>query len=195
MPALSCYNRSDCQPALRGLDCRHESKKLLVRKEEDSYVFDAGTKAPSDLGKSKVDLSGWSFPVNPREQWDQMYNEAWRLERDYFYDRKMHGLDWPAIREKYRPLAEGVTDRSELNDVLAQMVSELSALHIFVRGGDLRKGPGEIANSSLGARLERDESAGGYRVDHIFQTDPDLPQALAPLARPGVEVREGDVIW
>jgi tricorn protease len=179
---------------VRGYELSGDRKKIMVRKGEDFYVFDAGTKAPSDLGKSKVDLSGWSFSVDPREQWNQMYNEAWRLERDYFYDRNMHGLDWPAIREKYRPLAERVTDRSELNDVLAQMVSELSALHIFVGGGDLRKGADDVANASLGARLDRDESAGGYRVEHIYRSDPDLPKALSPLARPGIDIQEGDVI-
>lgn len=179
---------------VRGYELSGDHKKIMVRKGEDFYVFDAGTKAPSDLEKSKVDLSDWSFSVEPREQWNQMYNEAWRLERDYFYDRDMHGLDWPAIREKYRSLAERVTDRSELNDVLAQMVSELSALHIFVRGGDLRKGTDEVANASLGARLVRDEAGGGYRIEHIYRSDPDLPKSLAPLARPGIDIQEGDVI-
>ncbi len=179
---------------VRSYELSGNRKKIMIRKGEDFYVFDAGSKAPSDLGKTKVDLSGWSFSLDPEEQWAQMYNEAWRLERDYFYDRDMHGLDWPAIREKYRPLAERVTDRGELNDVLAQMVSELSALHIFVRGGDLRKGNDEIDNASLGARLVRDEAARGYRVDHIYRSDPDLPRGLSPLARPGIDIQEGDVI-
>jgi tricorn protease len=179
---------------IRDYEISANQKKILVRKENDFYVFDSGTKAPSDLSKNKVDLSGWSFSLDPREEWNQMYNEAWRLERDYFYDRGMHGLDWPQIREKYRPLAERVTDRSELSDVLSQMVSELSALHIFVVGGDLRRGADQINNASLGATLERDESSGGYRVEHIYTSDPDLPDALGPLARPGVEIEEGDVI-
>ena len=79
-----------------------DSKKLLVRKENDLYVFDAGDKAPEKLDESKVDLGRWTFSFDPREQWRQMFVEAWRLERDYFYDRGMHGLDWPTIREKYR---------------------------------------------------------------------------------------------
>lgn len=179
---------------VRGYELSGDGKKVIVRQKDDFYVFDVGTKAPSELNKSKVDLSGWSFSLNPREEWTQMYNEAWRLERDYFYDRGMHGLDWPAIRAKYRPLADRVTDRGELSDVLAQMVSELSALHIFVRGGDLRRGEDEVANSSLGARLERDEAAGGYRIEHIYKNDPDLPDSLSPLAKPGVDVQEGTVI-
>jgi len=123
-----------------------------------------------------------------------MFTEAWRLERDYFYDRGMHGLDWPAIRTKYLPLVDRVTDRAELSDILAQMVSELSALHIFVRGGDVRPGTDNVWPASLGATLSRDDKAGGYRVDHIIRTDPDRPERRPPLARPGVDVAEGDVI-
>ena len=73
----------------------------------------------------------------------------------------MHGVDWPAMREKYLPLVERVTDRAELSDLLAQMVSELSALHTFVRGGDTREGTDRVALASLGAVLTRDEAAGG----------------------------------
>jgi len=74
------------------------------------------------------------------------------------------------------------------------MVSELSALHIFVYGGDQRRGTDDIGNGSLGCRLERDQAAGGYRVSHIYRSDPDRPETLAPLSRLGVDMQEGDVI-
>jgi tricorn protease len=170
-----------------------DGKKLLVRKGDALYVIDAAA-APADLAKKDVDLSHWALSVVPREEWRQMFVEAWRLERDYFYDRGMHGVDWPAIRKKYEPLVERVASRAELSDLLAQMVSELSALHIFVRGGDARKGEDDVAPASLGARLLRDEEAGGYRVEHIYKTDPDEPNLTGPLARPEAKVKEGDVI-
>jgi tricorn protease len=173
-----------------------DGKKLLVRKEKenDLYVFDAGDKAPEKLEESKVDLSRWTFSFDPREQWRQMFVEAWRLERDYFYDRGMHGLDWPKVREKYQTLVDRVRSRDELSDLLAQMVSELSALHIFVAGGDLRKGPDEVEVGSLGAELAKDAAAGGWRVARIYAADPDVPQALSPLRRDGAGIGEGDVI-
>ncbi|HEY7215580.1 MAG TPA: PDZ domain-containing protein, partial [Thermoanaerobaculia bacterium] len=171
-----------------------DGKKLLVSKEDQLYVFDAGDSGPDELEKAKVDLSGWTFAVAPREQWQQMFREAWRLERDYFYDPKMHGVDWPAMLEKYRPLSLRVTSRSELNDLLAQMVSELSALHTFVNGGAQRKGEDAIEVASLGALLARDEAAGGWRVEHLYRSDPDVPSAAGPLAAPGVDVGEGDVL-
>jgi tricorn protease len=123
-----------------------------------------------------------------------MFEEAWRLERDYFYDPNMHGIDWNAVREKYRPLADRVTSRSELSDLLAQMIGELSALHMFVVGGDLREPPDKVEVASLGAEVERDEAAGGLRVRRVYRGDPDEPDTVSPLARPGVGVREGDVI-
>ena len=124
-----------------------------------------------------------------------MFVEAWRVERDYFYDRGMYGVSWLAVREKYEPLVERVSCwKSELSDLLAQMLSELSALHIFVRGGDARKGDDNVAPSLLGARLVRDEQAGGYRVEHIYRSDPDEPHLTSPLARPEVRVKEGDII-
>ena len=129
-----------------------------------------------DLAKKDVPLADWALTVNPREEWQQMFAEAWRLERDYFYDRNLHGVDWKEVRKKYEPLAERVASREELADLLGQMVSELSALHIFVRGGDVRKGEDVFPPSFLGAVLTRDEGAGGYRVVHIYQTDPDDPE-------------------
>ena len=171
-----------------------DGKKLLVRKGDDLHVFTAADKAPEELAKSKLDLAGWRFAFAPREQWRQMFAEAWRLERDYFYDRSMHGVDWPAMRAKYEPLVERVTSRGELSDLLAQMVSELGALHIFVFGGDLRAGADPVEVASLGADLVPDPAAGGLRVARLYRADPDLPERLSPLAAPAVAAREGDVI-
>ena len=202
-PALLTYPIENLRPALdtfmvavRGYELSANGKKILLRKDgaPDIYVVDAGEKAPKELDKSRVDLSGWVLHFDPREEWRQEFTDAWRLERDYFYDRGMNGIDWPAMRAHYAPLVDRVTDREELSDVLAQMVSELSALHIFVRGGDIRKGEDSVLPASLGARLVRDEARGGYRVEHVYRSDTDEPNELAPLARYGVNVNEGDVI-
>jgi tricorn protease len=106
----------------------------------------------------------------------------------------MNGVDWPAMRDRYLPLVARVTDRAELSDIIGDMVGELSALHIFVFGGDMRKGQEDIDPASLGAGLVRDEEEGGYRIDRIYQADPDYPGLLSPLAKPGVDLKEGDVL-
>jgi tricorn protease len=106
----------------------------------------------------------------------------------------MQSVDWKQMRDRYLPLVDRVADRDDLNDVIAQMVSELSALHIFVFGGDSRKPLDQVDLASLGAVLRRDEKAGGYGVEHIYLHDPDLPNEAPPLARPDSIVREGEVI-
>lgn len=176
-----------------GMELSADGKTLLIRREKELFLADAGSDK-LDPKKSQVDLGGWTFAVNPRDEWQQMFAEAWRLERDYFYDRDMHGVDWPAMRKKYEPLLSRVTDRHELDDLIAQMVSELSALHIFVRGADVRKGPDDVAPARLGAALVRDMETGGYRVERIYKNDPDEPERASPLARPGVNVKAGETI-
>ncbi len=170
-----------------------DRKKLLIRKDDSFHVIASDAGAPAKLDDT-FNLDGWSFSLIPREEWRQIYTESWRMLRDYFYDRDMHQLDWPAVRKKYLPLVDRVSDRDELNDVIAEMAGELSTLHIFVRFGDEREGPDQVATASLGAQLKTDATAGGWRVEHIYHTDPDYPDSLAPLLQSGVDVKEGDVI-
>ncbi len=171
-----------------------DGEKLMVHKGDSLYVFGASGGRPDDLADSRVDLSKWTFSIDPREEWRQMMVEAWRLQRDYFYDPGLHGVDWQSVLDKHLPLVARLSDRSEFSDLLSQMVGELSALHIYIWGGDRRKGEDDITTASLGAVLERDERAGGYRISHIYRTDPNYPDELCPLARPGVDINEGDII-
>ena len=171
-----------------------DGKKILIRKDDRLYVADAKGKPLKDLSSARVSLKGWRFPISPREEWRQMFRDAWRLLRDYFYDPGMHGVDWPGMLAKYLPLVDRVTDRDELSDLFGELTGELSTLHHFVRGGDHREGPDQIEVASLGAVLKRDEAGGGYRVVALYSTDPDLPDERSPLARLGVEVAAGDVL-
>ncbi len=129
----------DMTDDVKSFELSQNGDKLLVRKDDGLYVIDASASSV-DLAKKDVPLTDWTLTVNPREEWKQMFAESWRLERDYFYDPHLHGVDWQEVRKKYEPLAERVASRAELADLIGQMVSELSALHIFVRGGDVRKG-------------------------------------------------------
>jgi tricorn protease len=181
-----------------------DGKKMLVRKQTDpkttdlwvldSSVKDSALKDPKTLADAHVDLKGWTFSVIPSDEYREALSDAWRLHRDYFYDPHMHGVNWPTMRSKYTELVGRVHDREELNDLIAQMVSELSLLHTFVVGGDIRHGDDQIQPATLGARLSRDAAAGGYIVEHIYQSDPDRPDKLGPLSRPGVDIAAGDAI-
>lgn len=179
---------------IRGFELSGDGQKIMVRRGTSFFVFDAVPRKPSNLQENAVDLSGWSYSIDMREDFRQLFIDAWRLERDYFYDPGMHGLDWNAVRDKYLPLVDRVTTRLELNDLIGMAVGELSALHVSVRGGDLRTGPDQIRVATLGARLERDDPGGGYRIDYIYRSDPDYPEELSPLADPDLNIREGDII-
>ncbi len=178
---------------VREFELSEDNTKMLLFKGDDYFVVDSGKDAPVKLEKS-VDLKNWTFSLRPRAERRQMFVEAWRLMRDYFYDTNMHGVDWPGMRDKYLPLVNRVRDRAELSDLIADMVGELSALHIFVFGGEFREGPDQVEPASLGAAWTRDEAHGGYRIDHIYKSDPDYPERLSPLARPGVNLGEGDIV-
>lgn len=186
----------------------------------DMFIVPAGAKAPdklgslpTEIGKVKTQLgratgdfskllddldrilvraSDWTITVDPKAEWRQMFADAWRLHRDFFYDRDMHGVDWLKIREKYRPLVERVADRDELNDVLAQMMGELGTLHSQIRPGDLRAAEDGGKPGFLGAVLAAEP--GGTRIVHIYRSDPELPDERGPLAQTGVDAREGDLI-
>ena len=174
-----------------GFEVSADGKKILIRKQTDLLLVDAtakgaGLRDSKTLADSTIDLKGWTFSVIPSDEFKEAFQDAWRLHRDYFYDKNMHGVSWTAMRDKYGELVNRVRDREELSDLISEMVGELSTLH--------RKGPDQIPLSALGARLARDNAAGGFVVQHIYQSDPDRPDRTSPLARPDVNVSEGDVL-
>ncbi len=180
---------------VRSAELAADGEKVLVRRGNNFYVIDARAQAVGNrIDDAQVSMQGWSFPMDVREDWRQIVVDAWRMERDYFYDPGMHGVDWDAALQKYLPLIDRVTTRAEVSDVIGRFVGELSALHTSVRGGDVRTGEESVSVPSLGARLMRDPAGGGYRVDYIYRSDPDYPDEMSPLADPYLDVSEGDVI-
>ncbi|MBX3012328.1 MAG: PD40 domain-containing protein [Caldilineaceae bacterium] len=187
IPVLVTNGVSRCELSLDG-------KKLMVQKGAAVYLLDAVAEMPKDLEKSRVPLGQWSFAVNPREEWRQMLLDAWRLQRDYFYDRNLHGVPWQEMLNRYLPLVERVTDRQELNDLIAQLMSELSALHTDVGTSDVRRGQDWVDLASLGAELARNDDAGGYTIHQLYRTDPEFPEQAGPLLVPEVNLAVGDTI-
>ncbi len=177
-----------------GYELSANGKKLMIRKGEGIYVVNASAAPPSELEKDAVNLKNWTFSFNPKEEWRQMFVDAWRLERDYFYDPNFQGVNYEATLKRFLPLVDRVMDRDELNDLISQIVGELSALHTFVVGGDIRRPTYDISIGSLGALLSRDDKAGGYKIEHIYQSDPNYLSVVSPLAKPGLNIETGDVI-
>ncbi len=172
------------------------SKLLIVKHKDDGpgdiFIVDPAAKAPEDLSKEQVRLADWALAINPRQEWQQMFVDAWRMHRDFSFDPGMRGVDWNAVRSRYEPFLARVSDRAELDDLLGQMSAELGILHSQVRGGEFRKDAENAVAASLGAAFQRD--AKGVRISHIYRTEAELPGARGPLQQPGVDVVVGDVI-
>ena len=155
-------------------------------------IVDAGDKLPSDVSRAKVSTDQWQLSISPQQEWQQIFEDAWLMHRDSFFDPKMRGVDWQAAKAKYQPLVDRLTDRNELNDIFTQMMGELNSLHSQVRGGDIAQDADAAKAAALGARLTQTDR--GVVISHIYQTDPELPLSASPLARIEVDAKEGDVI-
>ena len=136
---------------VKSFELSGDGKRILLRKGDTLAVIDASAGEKVDLDDKNVDLSGWRLTVDPREECRQMFVEAWRLERDYFYDRDMHGVDWPAVLAKYLPLVDRVTDRAELcRPARADDRRAVDAAHVRLRRRRARRADGRIEPASLG---------------------------------------------
>jgi tricorn protease len=129
--------------------------------------------------------------VDPRAEWRQVFTDAYRFERDYFYDPGMHGVDWEATRAKYARILEGAVTRWDVNVVLGEFIAELNASHTYNGGGDEQTSPAR-GTGMLGADWELEN--GAYRIRHIVRGGPWDADVRAPLAEPGLNVKEGDYV-
>lgn len=181
---------------LAGYALSADGKKLLLLRAkadngvEELQIVAAGAKAPEDLSRATLKLADWRLPNDPREEWVQMFNDAWRMHREFSFDPAMRGLDWEAIRRRYAALLPRVQDRIELDDLLAQMIGELGLLHSQIRPGEYRTAPDAPVPAALGAQIGAD--ARGLFIEHIYRSDPELPGERSPLAQSGVDARRGD---
>lgn len=146
----------------------------------------------NDKGDSKpLDLSGLRARVDPKAEWKQIFDEAWWMEREFFYDPGMHGLDWQAVYDRYLPQLAHVQRREDLNDLLVQMIGELQVGHNRVGGGDVhQETPAPVG--LLGADFTVEQ--GRYRIARLYAGDRLNPNLRAPLSVPGLGVKEGDFI-
>ena len=193
---------SGAQPEVFAADVREfalsgNGKKVYFQKTGregagDMFIVDAGAKAPPDVSRAAVSLANWQFTIDPAQEWQQMFHDAWRMHRDYLFDPKMRGVDWVAMRAKYAALLPRVHDKRELNDLLGMMSAELGILHSQIAPGELRMADDGSVAAFLGGTFEK--QADGFRITHIYRSEAELPSERAPLAQPGLDIREGDVI-
>lgn len=167
-----------------------DGKKLLVHKDDGNYaIVDAAADQKAD---EKVPLGGMTAYVDPREEWRQIFNEAWRIHRDFFYVPNMHGVDWPAMRDHYAKMLDDCVSRDDVTYVIGEMIAELNVGHAYVRGaGDVESEP-RVSTGMLGCDFELDD--GAFRITKIYQGAPWDLDARGPLSQPGTDVKEGDYL-
>jgi tricorn protease len=130
--------------------------------------------------------------VDPVAEWRQIFTDAWRLERDYFYDPGMHGVNWDEMRQRYGKLLEDAVTRWDVNYVIGELIGELNSSHTYRSGGDVEKGP--VAGVGyLGCDFSLEN--GAYRIKHIVRAAAWDSEVRSPLLQPGLtNVLEGDYL-
>jgi tricorn protease len=167
-----------------------DGKKLLYRAKDDWFLTDA--KAGAKAGEGKIDLARLKVKVDLHAEWAQMFADAWRIARDWFYDPAMHGVDWAGLKKRYGALVPYVSHRSDLDFILGEMLSELEAGHTYVASGDEPKVP-RVLGGMLGAELVADAS-GRYRIAKIYEGENWDEASRSPLTEAGVRVKEGSFL-
>ncbi len=179
-------------PGVTNYTLSADGKKALVLfpPETWSIVEVNGPPPARDKGKLKVDAI--EVRVDPRAEWPEIFEEAWRINRDYFYDPKMHGVDWDAVKRKYAVFLPHLTNRGDLDRVLRWMLSELAVGHSYLTPGERTQEAKAVPGGLLGADYEI--ANGHYRFKKVYGGLNWDPELRAPLTAPGVDVKAGEYL-
>lgn len=172
-----------------GFDISADGKKLLVRAGNSFSIIDA--KSGQKLDK-KIPLTGMRKTIDdPRVEWRQVFTDAWRIQRDFFYVANMHGLDWPAVRDRYIKMIDDCATRDDVSIVIGEMIGELNVGHAYYFGGSSEK-PQRVSVGMLGCDFELAD--GAYRISRIYEGGPWDSDARGPLSRTGIDIKVGDYL-
>jgi len=164
-------------------------EKALYRQGQGWFIVK--TEAAPKPGDGALKLDDLEVYVDPRAEWNQMYHEVWRIERDFLYDPHHHGLDIPATEKKYAVYLKGLGGRGDLNYLFDEMLGEITIGHMFIGGGDVPE-PKRVKGGLLGADYKIEN--GRYRFARVYNGENWNPELRAPLTQPGVDVKAGDYL-
>jgi len=194
-PALQRYDLKDREEEtvlepISGYELSADGKKLLYVSGGQWGIVEA--KSDQKAGDGKLDLTGLEIKLDPRAEWRQIFEDTWRIARDWFYDAEMHGKDWDELGRRYRELVPSVAHRADLDFILGELVSELGAGHTYVQSGD-EPSVRRVNGGMLGCELESHKS-GHYRIAKIYAGENWDSSYRSPLTEPGVDVHEGEFL-
>ena len=170
----------------------------LAQSASQVVVAQEGALSRFDIKKDeqeakKADLDSLTARRVRSVEYAQIFDEVWRRYRDHFYVRNMHGYDWAALRDRYRPLLEHVAHRADLNYLIGEMIAELSVGHTYIVGGDIATTE-RSSDALLGATFELDSSAGLYRIGTTYAGQNEEDKYRSPLTEPGIDAKAGDYV-
>lgn len=175
-----------------GYDLTPDGKKMIIQKGPNYEIIDAtGEKAKT--GDNVLDLSNLDMKVDQRAEWKQIFEEGWRLQRDFFYDSTMHGVDWKKMHDRYAPLVEHADHRFDLTYVLGEMIGELATGHTYVGGGESYR-PEANKVGLLGVNFAVDSTSRRYKIARILEGQNWVDSRRSPLTEPGITASAGDYI-
>lgn len=141
----------------------------------------------------KLNLDDMQMKIDPAKEWAQIFNDGWRIYRDYFYVDNFHGVNWQAVKKRYSQLLPYVGHRADLDYILGEIISESNTGHSYVNWGDFEQVK-RVEGGVLGAKLVPDQSSGRYKIAKIYQGQNWTESRRSPLTEQGVEVNEGDYL-
>jgi tricorn protease len=171
-----------------GYEISAESKRILFTR--NGTWMTAALTPDGAKGERNLPLEGVEATIHPKTEWKQIFSDAWRIERDFFYDPSLHGVDWPAMKERYGRLIEACTTRNDVNIVLGELLGELNSSHTYRSGGDLEEASRRNVGY-LGCDYRFEQNA--YRIVGVPVTAP-WDSIRSPLLEQGLNVRPGDWI-
>ncbi len=165
-----------------------DGTKVLVAKGDRAAIVDVaeGQKMDKAMPTGRLEMT-----VDPRAEWRQIFNDVWRIERDFFYDPNMHGVDWAALRERYGKLIETAVTRWDVNYVIGELIAELNASHTYRGGGDTEEAA-PVQTGYLG--IDWEVADGAYRIKRVVDGASWDTEVRSPLLEPGLKVKAGDYI-
>ena len=173
---------------INGFQLSADGSKLLVFKNGNMATIDI---SPGAEMEDMIPTSEMEMTVNPKEEWMQIFNDAWRFQRDFFYDTEMHGVDWPTLKERYGAMIADCSNRADVNFVIGELIGELNASHTYRGGGD-QESAKTINVGYLGVDWSHDGK--GFKIEKIIKGADWDTEVRSPLDMPGVAVEEGDYV-
>jgi len=178
-----------------GYSLSRDGLRVLIRHEKDYTVLATKADAAKDTETKKpLKLDHLRELVDPNQEWSEMFENAWRLERDLFFSPPMNGVDWKGVHDRYRSLLPLAGSREDLNYLIGQMLGEMSNSHTYVGGGDDGDTTPQAHSALLGVDWALDAASGRYRFATIYPGDNTRSDYRSPLAQPGLNVKMGDYL-